>query len=163
TLEAAGVTGLRPGPGAANGIDMAAHELGVTSMHQSDTDFPGSIYIELQQPADRTRGVVADTGDALATWIGDYLQSEHLAVVCIKLRRPGALERHAFVMLPAFAEPVFAVVDLLMRQDAPLPRSEPALPSEVTHARGWSAHGPLVTEFGGRPMEAGYALTSASA
>jgi hypothetical protein len=50
-----------------------------------------------------------------------------------KLARSGADERHLFLILPGFAEARFAVIDLLMRDGAPLPDTDPELPPEVTH------------------------------
>jgi len=47
--------------------------------------------------------------------------------------RSGADERHLFVILPGFSDPPFAVADLLMRDDPPLPSIAPVLPPEVTH------------------------------
>jgi hypothetical protein len=38
-----------------------------------------------------------------------------------KLARSGSEERHLFVFLPGFSDAPFGVVDLLMREDPPLP------------------------------------------
>ena len=113
--------------------ERAADDLGIVSMGQSGTAFPGSIYVTLDLPAERTGGIVADTGDALAAWVGDFLEGHERQDVRHKLLRSGADERHAFLILPGFAEVGFGVIDLLMRDDAPLPEAEPALPVEVTH------------------------------
>jgi hypothetical protein len=86
---------------------------------------------------------VPTRGDALARWVGEFLVHERQDV-CVKLASSGADERHAVVIVPGFATADFAVVDLLMRDDAPLPDFAPDLPDAVTHvwvmstcSRGW--------------------------
>jgi hypothetical protein len=111
---------------------MAA-SLGIAHLQRSNTEFPGSIYITLDLPMERTGGFVADTGDALAPWVSHFLESEARRDVRHKLWSSGADERHAFLLLPGFAEADFGVTDLLMRDRAPLPEIPPALPREVTH------------------------------
>lgn len=123
-----GRTRLTPGP-----FDARATELGIVSAGQSGTDFPGSVYITLDLPTERSGGFVADTGDALAIWIGDYLHEPETQDVRDKLRNSGADERHAFVYLPGFTTAPFSASDLLMRNGAPLPTIPPRLPAEVTH------------------------------
>lgn len=54
-------------------LDDVASDLGIVSAGQSGTDVPGSIYITLQLAAERSGGFVADTGDALASWLGQFL------------------------------------------------------------------------------------------
>lgn len=132
--RAAGITELRtPGVGPPQGFALAARDLGVVWMHRSGTDFPGSIYPTLALPAERTGGFVADTGDALAVWVSEFLDGDRRRDVRNKLARSEAHERHAFLILPALATAEFGVVDLLMRDGAPLPNEAPALPNEVTH------------------------------
>lgn len=114
-------------------LDEIAEDLGVTDAFQGDTSFPGSIYITLEAPAERSGGVVAETGCALAEWIGNFLRDPDQDDVLQKLARSGASERHAFVFLPGFTTAPFSVSDLLMRTDPPLPIEQPRLPPEVTH------------------------------
>jgi hypothetical protein len=109
-----------------------AQDLGITDLMQSDTDHPGSIYILLDLPLEQSAGFVAPTSDAIAAWIGDYLQSERSRVLA-KLARSGAQERHAFVLVPLFTTAPFAVSELVMRSEARLPLAPPQLPLEVTH------------------------------
>jgi hypothetical protein len=106
---------------------------GVTDAVQGETSFPGSIYVTLELPAERSGGAVAETGCALAGWIGAFLRDPDQQDVLAKLARSGASERHAFVFLPGFTTAPFPVSDLLMRTDPPLPIEHPRLPPEVTH------------------------------
>lgn len=66
----------------------------------SATDYPGSIYITLELPDDRTGGMVADTADAVAIWVDEFLRHPDQRDVLAKLTRSGAVERHAFVIVP---------------------------------------------------------------
>ena len=50
-----------------------------------------------------------------------------------KLGSSGAGERHLFVLVPGLYRVPFAVNDLLIEPDAPLPTTAPVLPPEVTH------------------------------
>lgn len=117
-------------------FDALATELGIVSASQSGTDFPGVIYITLDLPIERSGGFVADNGDALVTWIGDYLDEPGTQDVRDKLRASGAEERHALIYLPGFTTAPFSASDVLMRNGAPLPTIPPRLPKEVTHV--WS-------------------------
>jgi hypothetical protein len=141
-LEAIGIEDLRTGFGSRHTLSRCAADLGIVGAHQSGTDFPGSIYVTVEPPADRTGGFVADTGDALAEWLGPFLDHDDRTDVRSKLMRSGASARHAFVFFPPFSDAPFAVTDLLMRQDLALPTIAPRLPAEVTHvwaAGGWSS------------------------
>lgn len=134
-LEEAGVThvDVDPAAGAGGRWDASAHELGITNLIQSaGTNYPGSVYVELDQPLERKAGFVAETGDAIAEWIGGYLQSERASDLA-KLARSGAPERHAFVLVPMFTTEPFAISELVMRSEARLPTKPPRLPDEVTH------------------------------
>ena len=142
-LEICGLTELRPWRGSARGhLAEVARELGVASAGQRATDFPGSIYITIQLPTERAGGFVADTGDALPTWVAEFLRAPKRRDVLDKLARSGRSERHAFVLLPGFAEAPFGVTDLLMLDSAPLPLADPQLPDDVTHVwlvSGWAS------------------------
>lgn len=129
-LEAAGDTSVRVDPqtGAGGRWDTRAHALGITHLFQSPgTDFPGSVYPLIDQPLERKAGFVAPTGDAIAEWIGGYLQSERASDLA-KLARSGADERHAFVLVPMFTTEPFAISELVMRSEARLPLTPPQLP-----------------------------------
>ena len=134
-LERAGETDVDVdrATGAGGRWDARAHELGITKLFQSaDTDYPGSVYVLLDEPLERRAGFVASNGDAIAEWIGDYLQSKRPRVLA-KLARSRAPERHAFVLVPLFTTEPFAISELVMRSEARLPLTQPRLPVEVTH------------------------------
>ena len=76
-------------------------------------------------------------GRPLLDWLAQWLARPDHAHNTAKLAASGADERHLFVILPGFAETSFAVTDLLMREGAPLPDEDPALPAEITHV--WAA------------------------
>ncbi len=137
TLEAQGVRALRPGRRPRTVNEDFADFLGIRSLLQTGTDSPGSVYFTLHLPAERSGGMVADDGNALATWIGLWLGEDNQQDVVQKLRRAETDERHAFVLLPAFTTAHFGVVDLLMRRNAPLPTEPPSLPDAITHV--WAA------------------------
>lgn len=143
SFEAQGVSsfGRHPWSGG-NPFAGFARELGIKRAFQGGTDFPGSIYLTVELPPERSGGMVAESGDAAAEWIGQFLRESRQADVLDKLNLSGADERHAFVILPGFTTAPFSVSDLLWRQDAPLPTQDPSLPPEVTHAwmvSTWSA------------------------
>lgn len=127
-------------------VEEVARRLGITRAGQSaTTSFPGSIYLTIDLPLERTAGMVPVTGDPVVPWLEEFLAGSECADVRAKLLRSGARERHAFVFVPGFTTAPFAVVDLLMRTGAPIPTVAPALPDEVTHvwaASTWSSgHG----------------------
>ena len=131
-LEQTGIRELHVGEGGAGLVEETAYELGVVKASQGGTEFPGSIYISLDLPPERTGGWVADTGNALAEWLGTFLGEPRQEDVRRKLARSGAAETHAFVLVPALSLAPFTVIDLLIRDDAPLPMIDPRLPIEVT-------------------------------
>jgi hypothetical protein len=137
-LESRGVSHVLSDEGRSRTADQQlAHDLGIKNLRQSGTNFRGSIYFTLEPPPARTSGVVPDDGGPLAVWLGDFLREPRRSDNLDKLDRSGSAERHMFVLVPGFAEAPFAVADLLMRDNAPLPITAPNLPSEVTHV--WAA------------------------
>jgi hypothetical protein len=133
-LEEAGETyvDVEPENAAGRRWDARAHDLGITSLRQGDTDYPGSVYVEPDVPRERSAGFVAPTGDAIAAWIGDFLRLDRPRVLP-KLARSGASERHAFVLVPLFATAPFGVSELLMGSQTRMPIAQPQLPVETTH------------------------------
>src|SRR6266508_4250910 len=79
-LEHAGRTVLHRHAPAGDLLHEAMQDLGVTWAYQAPTDFPGSIYVMPDLPADRASTFMADTGDALAAWI-DAVDPD-VAAVC---------------------------------------------------------------------------------
>lgn len=131
-LEEAGLTAL-PGAAGGAGLDRVARDLQVASAWQGDTSFPGSVYLSIELPSERSGGIVSESGDPLSKWLGEFLREPGQADVLSKLRRSGADQRHAFVLLPGFSTAPFPVTDILMRSDAALPSRAPDLPAEITH------------------------------
>jgi len=112
--------------------DTLARQLRVVRALQSPTDFPGSIYVTPELALDRMSGMVAENGDDLAEWVSEFLTGPAQQDVRHKLASSGAAETHAVVLFPGFSPAPFAVTDLLMRDDAPLPTIDPRLPPEIT-------------------------------
>lgn len=141
-LENEGLTGLlRRNSRQRSPLRALAESLGIVSAFKGGTSFPGSIYVTLDLPAERTGGYAAQNGNALAEWIGQFLGADARADVRRKLAASGYEERHAFVILPPLADAPFSVTEVLLRDDAPLPTIPPDLPKEVTHVwvvSGWS-------------------------
>jgi len=115
-------------------VEGRARALGIVSGNQSGTDFPGSIYLTIEQPRERTGGVVDSTGSAVPGWVRSFLLAPQQSDVLGKLARSGASERHAFILVPGFTTAPFGVVDMLWRgQDDLVPATSPDLPEQVTH------------------------------
>lgn len=124
-------------------MEGRARALGIVSGNQSGTDFPGSIYLTIEQPHERTGGAVDSTGSAVPGWVRNFLLDSHQSDVLGKLARSRARERHAFILLPGFTTAPFGVVDMLLRdEDDVVPTTPPDLPDPVTHVwlmAFWSA------------------------
>jgi hypothetical protein len=118
----------QPGP-----FDRAVEALGVMHVIQSGTDFPGSVYLMIDQGLERTGGAEPTDGSPLLEWLAEWFGRPDKADNLRKLEGSGADERHLFLILPSFAEAPFAVIDLLSRDGAPQPEDPPDLPREVTH------------------------------
>ncbi|MEV4483635.1 hypothetical protein [Micromonospora coxensis] len=141
-LERCGVRDVRRYRCSTGGSAAMLAQLGVVAAHQGETDYPGSIYITIELPLERSGGWVADNGDALAEWVSRWVLESHEADNLRKLEGSGASERHLFVILPSFTTAPFAAAELLMREGAPLPTVPPTLPLAVTHLwvmSTWSA------------------------
>lgn len=128
-LERSGTTSL------ARGMPEYAYarSLGLVSLRQSRTEFPGSVYFLLDLPSERSGGWVADHGNALPAWVSEWLGSPGQADVLAKLASADVDKRHAFVFVPVLSTAPFGVADLLMRENSPLPTDAPALPPPVSH------------------------------
>ncbi|NYJ73644.1 hypothetical protein [Allobranchiibius huperziae] len=108
-------------------------DLGVVSAHQGSTDFPGSIYVTLQQDAERTGGAVPLTGNVLVHWFDEWIEKDAQRDNVEKLRTAELPEKHLFVLLPGFTTAPFGASDVLMRPDGPLPEVAPRLPEGITN------------------------------
>jgi hypothetical protein len=133
-LEANGVTDVDARPwSTGHGVDVA-RALKVSTARQGATNFPGSIYVSLDRDHSLTSGfVAAEHGDALSAWLSEWANDAQNADNRGKLASSGARERHLFTIVAPFTLAPFAVTDLLMRADAPLPTTPPQLPKEITH------------------------------
>lgn len=116
-----------------------AQSLGIRSVRQGRTNYPGSIYVTIEQPAERTGGMVPQTGDPLAGWLVEFLADDDRRDVRTKLARSGLANRHAVVFVPSLSIAPYPVMDLLFRSDAPPPEVAPRLPNEITHVWAFSA------------------------
>jgi hypothetical protein len=99
---------------------------------QWPTGFPGSIYAAPVVATNEMVGYAAPTAEALAGWIGDFLADARRADVRRKLAGSGAAQRHAFAIVPGSSGVPFSVLELLLRDDPPLPEEAPDLPPEVS-------------------------------
>jgi hypothetical protein len=121
------------GSDSADQTSTLASELRIIEARQSPTDRPGSIYVMPPQRLGRMGGSSPVTGDPLARWLSAWIPDPSRSDNLGKLARSGAPERHLFVLVPGFNEAPFAVNDLLIAPNAPLPTIPPVLPPEITH------------------------------
>jgi hypothetical protein len=120
-------------------FDDRVSGLGITSLLWGDTAFPGSVYMTIDLPAERSGGAVGASGDPLAVWLADWIRDPSQTHNLQKLMNSGADKRHMFVFLPGFTSAPFTVSYLLSSDEPPMPSSAPNLPSQVTHAWAMSA------------------------
>lgn len=116
-----------------------AQSLGIRSLKQAETAFPGSIYVMVEQPSERTGGMVPQTLDPLALWLVEFLEHDDRRDVRLKLVASGLAERHAVVFLPGLSIAPYPVMDLLFRNDAPSAGAAPGLPEEITDVWAFSS------------------------
>ena len=131
--EAAGIRQISGGQRAGGPLDDAAAVLGIARASRGETEFPGSIYVIPDLPPERTGGLVPDTGEPLAQWLGDWISDPSQDHNIKKLSESDARERHIVVVVAALTTAPFPVIDLLLRPDAPTPTSAPAVPYPITH------------------------------
>lgn len=106
--------------------------LGVVDAHRGGTAFPGSIYVTLERDAERTGGVVSNSGHGLVAWLDEWMRQPAQEHNLEKLRAGLLAKRHLFVLLPGFTTAPFTASDLLMRDEAPLPDEGLRLPPGIT-------------------------------
>ena len=115
-------------------LSARAGNLRVIEAFQSQTDRPGSIYVVPPEDSpDQMGGYSPPTGDPLAKWLGEWLADPERADYIHKLVSADADEQHIFVIVPGFLSAPFAVNDLLLAPEAPLPMIPPDLPTGMTH------------------------------
>jgi hypothetical protein len=115
-----------------------AGQLGIVQAQQVPTERPGSIYVmPPERPLEQMGGCSPFTGDPLARWLSEWVSTPSRTDNVRKLKRSGAPERHLFILVSGFDSGSFAVSDLLIAPDAPLPTIPPTLPAEITHV--WAA------------------------
>ncbi|HVE93876.1 MAG TPA: hypothetical protein VNB24_03070 [Acidimicrobiales bacterium] len=131
-LEHEGIREVRSTGPARTSFHSVIDALGVAWAVQSRTDFAGSVYPTIDERSDRVGGMVADDGNALPPWIGEFASHADRAGERRKLEASGAAARHLFVLLPGFCTAPFGVSHLLMRDNPPLPTVPPLLPAAVT-------------------------------
>jgi hypothetical protein len=131
-LERENVPGLRHPRPHRSEIEALAADLGVATLFQSaTTDFPGSIYVTIEEDLDHRGGWVDDSPISFVEWVSTFLASAELADVRRKLAASGHAERHAFLLVPGFTTAPFGVANLLMGHGTPI--EPPSLPDEITH------------------------------
>ncbi|MCW3159567.1 hypothetical protein [Micropruina sonneratiae] len=107
--------------------------LGVVEAHQGPTTFPGSIYLTVDLPSERLGGAVPDSGNDLASWVGEWLALPEQRHNLDKLRRADRDEQHMAILFPGFTTAPFVATDVLMRPNGPLPSITPELPPGINH------------------------------
>lgn len=132
-LERAGLHDVRGNKASTDQSSALAGRLGIVQTSQVTTDYPGSIYVMPPERLSQMGGYSPITGDPLAQWLSEWVPDPSRTDNLRKLARSGVPERHLFVLVPGFNLAPFAVNDLLMAPNAPLPTMPPALPSEITH------------------------------
>ena len=115
-----------------------AGQLGIVQALQGPTERPGSIYImPPERPLEQMGGFSPSNGDQIARWLSEWVPDASRTDNLRKLASSGAPECHLFVLLPGFDSGSFAVSDLLISPNVPLPTIPPTLPKEITHV--WAA------------------------
>jgi hypothetical protein len=137
-LEARGIERFDAGVHS-DALSREASALGIASaFHSRTTNFPGSVYLNVEQPVDRLGGYVQPTSNAVVEWLETFLTAPQRARKIQKLAKHRDGERHIFVVIPLLGTAPFNAFDPLIRAGAPLPTQTPNLPSALTHA--WVVH-----------------------
>lgn len=118
---------------------MAAPELKVTLVERAGDRTPGAIFPLIDEPDDKSGGVVPANADVLVDWIERWICASERADNVRKLSRSGAAERHLFVILPGFSSAPWDVSACLMWPEVALPTRPPLLPTAITHL--WAMSG----------------------
>lgn len=111
----------------------ALAELGVIDALRGATNYPGRVDTTIDRGAMLTGGLVPHHGDAIVTWLDKWITSPEQRHNLQKLHSAQTAEYHLAILFPAFSSAPFGAIDLLMRDDAPLPNAQPSLPAPLTH------------------------------
>jgi hypothetical protein len=132
-LEGDGRTAVRGVKDSTDPFEAPAASIGVIEAVQSATDRKGGIYVMPPEGAlDQMGGYAPLTGDPLAEWLGDWANEPSRSDNVRELQSAGATGRHLFILVPGFTAAPFAVNDLLISPQAPIPTIAPVLPSGMT-------------------------------
>lgn len=133
----------------ASDVDVAelAADLRVVSWRQSETEFPGSIYLTIEPPDESVGELVAEgvADDAVSAWVSGFLARDDQRHNVDKVAAARRSEAHIFLLLPGFTTAPWDVQLALLRDGALTPTGTPRLPDGVTHVwlmSGWST-GPV--------------------
>jgi hypothetical protein len=132
-LERQGRTAIRGSKGSTDPLEAQAASLGIIEAIQSPTDRQGSIYVMPPEGSPEQMGGYAPlTGDPLAQWLGDWTNEPSRADNVSKLQAADTTERDLFIIVPGFTAAPFAVIELLISPQAPIPTISPDPPPGVT-------------------------------
>lgn len=108
--------------------------LGVVDyFHSPTTSFPGSIYTTVERAPAMTGGFESENGDGLVRWFDEWVHTPAQEHNIDKLRAAHRPEAHLFLPFPALSSAPFTAIDVLVRDDGPLPTVAPRMPDGVTH------------------------------
>ena len=131
-LESDGVREILGNRSSPQALVATLGRLGVIAASQAIANYEGRVFVIAEAAPERMGGYSPDTGDHLATWLGEWLAEPSRSDNVRKLAASGAGEQHIFVLVSGFTAP-FAVTDLLATANAPLPTIPPDLPPGITH------------------------------
>jgi hypothetical protein len=132
-LERDGRTVVRGVKGSGDSLEAKAASLGIIEAVQSPTDRKGSVYVMPPEGTlEQMGGYAPLTGDPLAEWLGGWANDPSRSDNVRKLRSADTAERHLFILVPGFTAAPFAVNDLLISSEAPMPTIPPVMPAGVT-------------------------------
>ncbi len=104
------------------------NDLGITSIHMVRKRGRGDVHLTMGGRG----GVVSQSGDDVACWIGTFLSRNDKADVLKKLRKSNAKEKHAFIPIVHGGAPWS--VESFFFGEMRLPGKAPQLPEPITGA-----------------------------
>jgi hypothetical protein len=111
----------------------AIGRLKLRSARQSTTNHPGSIYVIIDQPPEKSGGWGGPDGDSIIDWLDEWINDPRHADNLKKLAASNLPERHLFLIVPGFSTALFPVINLLTAEEPPMPSEPPRLPVQITH------------------------------